>query len=167
MSWQFTPNEAEADRLVVPFFEDATADFAPYYSSGRSIKQAKAVVSAEIAKLGGAVSAFVEGTYSVGQHATRHGYEIRFTMNGHTGRIMVAGLPIRKETEARVTRCRVQALLNVGDWLKSSVTLPVFSPGGNPLALKLLIPGENITFEEKLMSSVAESLALPRGEIIE
>lgn len=139
MAFAFTSTEPAA-ATSVPYYEDARADFAPYYSSGKSVKVARAEVAAEVAKLGGVVIAFREGFY--GQKPRRYGYEIEFLLHDRRGVLRVAGLPMRRETPAKVEQVRVQALLNVRDWLKAAVTKPVFQPGsGHPLLMNLLVDG--------------------------
>lgn len=138
MTFQFTSTE-EPTRAI-PFFEDARADHAPYYSSTKTLRAVRTEVIAEMAKLDAAVVSFREGFFGNGPR--RYGYEITFIYGSTRGRIAVAGLPLRNETPAKIVRVRVQALLIVRDWLKASVTQPVFSPGSSPLMQFLLVDGE-------------------------
>jgi hypothetical protein len=159
----FTPN-AEETAVHTPFYEDATADFAPYYSSSKTVKQAKSEVTEELVKLGAGVLAFQEGHFGQSPKK-RHGYQIQFNYRGAIGIIRVAGLPIRNTTSRKIERVQVQALLNVRDWLKASVTQPVFSPGSHPLIMNLLVDGRRTLAEyiqeqglAALPSSVGESV---------
>lgn len=146
MDFTFTSTE-ETTAGRVPFYEDARADFAPYYASGKSVKVAKQEVAAELGKLGGVVIAFREGFFGEGR-GRRYGYEIDFLLHDpagrdHRGVLRVAGLPMRRETPAKREQVRVQALLNIRDWLKAAVTQPVFQPGaGHPLLMNLLVDGQ-------------------------
>ena len=141
MDFTFTSTE-ETTAGRTPFYEDARADFAPYYASGKSVKVARQEVAAELGKLGGVALAFREGFFGEGR-GKRYGYEIDFLLRDHRGVLRVAGLPMRRETPAKVEQCRVQALLNVRDWLKAAVTQPIFQPGaGHPLLMHLLVDGK-------------------------
>lgn len=140
MDFTFTPTD-DTKTPTVPYFEDARADYAPYYASGKSVSSAKKEVTAELAKLGGIVLAFREGYFRAGGRK-RHGYEIEFLLEERRGVLRVAGLPVWNESKAKIDRVRVQALLNVRDWLKAAVTQPVFQPGaGHPLLMHLLVDG--------------------------
>ncbi len=139
---QFVPDESQA-KIKVPYLEDARKDFAPNYSSKRTETQAKAMITTELAKLGGGITTFSTGKYTDDDGRKRYGYEIRFLYSGATGIIRVAGLPVRNKTEARKKQAKVQALMNVYEWLRTAVTSQVFAPGNNPLLPHLLLnPGE-------------------------
>lgn len=164
MQWAFTPDKDTG--VTVPFYEDARADFAPYYSSSKSIKAAQAELTAEMSKLNAAVISFQSGKFVV-NNRQRFGYVIEFMMNGAVGRIQVAGLPIRGYTETKEIRVRVQCLLNVKDWLKAAVTMQVFSPDTSPLVPYLLVPGvdgQQYTIAELVMRR-GELPMLPKPEI--
>jgi hypothetical protein len=155
MSWQFTPEQSK--RLKAPAFEDARADFAPYYSSKISEASAKAQIAEELGKLRADVLAFERGLFTVNGQA-RVGYLIRFSLDGGTGVIRVAGLPLRSPTETKFQQVRVQALLNVRDWLKSAVTMQVFNPDTSPLLPYMTLPNGMTVAEQ-----VQAMLALPQG----
>lgn len=152
----FTPT-GDDGRIQTPYYEDARADFAPYYSSSKTVAEAKAEVVAELAKLGAAILLFQEGAY--GSKPKRHGYQIQFNWQGMPGLIRVAGLPMRSETDAKRDKVRVQALLNVRDWLKASVTQPVFSPGSHPLLMNLLVDGKRTMAEMVIQNGRVPQLA--------
>ena len=169
MDFTFTSTE-ETTAGRVPFYEDARADFAPYYASGKSIKVAKQEVAVELSKLDGVVLAFREGFFGEGR-GRRYGYEIDFLLRDpagrdHRGLLRVAGLPMRRETPAKVEQVRVQALLNVRDWLKAAVTQPVFQPGaGHPLLMNLLVDGRRTVAE--YLGAGGHLAALAEGDVIE
>lgn len=163
MGFNFTPTESKEAKA--PYFEDARSDLAPYYNVKEwTVSKAKAAITAEIGKLGGAVTAFHEGYF--GDAPRRHGYLIEFVLNGAPGRIQVAGLPIRKMTDVKLDKARVQALLNVRDWLKTAVTSMIFSPGNNPLIPHLLNKGGK-TLAEFIAEQQDVSVPLLLGEIVE
>jgi hypothetical protein len=159
--WSFTPTEnAPTDSgIVIPFFEDARADFAPYYSSDKSEQAARSEVQDELLKLGGLAVNFQGGYFTIADHK-RYGYSIHFKLYSAPAVIRVAGLPIRKETPRRIEQVRIQALLNVRDWLKAAVTTQIFTPAGHPLTPFLLVDGRR-TFIE-LMEEYARSGSLPQ-----
>lgn len=139
MQWTFTPDNKDST-INAPWFEDARTDFAPYYSSTKNVKSAMSEVAEEMVKLGAFITSFQPGKFTVNKRQ-RLGYVIEFLLNGATGRITVAGLPLYSHTEAKEKRVRVQCLLNVRDWLKAAVTMQVFSPDTSPLIPYLLVPG--------------------------
>ena len=158
MDFTFTP--MDGIEITVPFFEDALADFAPYYSvcrKGRhtNTAMAESEVMAEMVKLGAGAVLFYPGYF--GDTPKRYGFEIKFQMGGAQGLIRVAGLPLKNETTKKVLAVRVQALLNVRDWLKAAVTSRVFSPGSMVLMQFLLVDGHRT-----LAEYVVEQRQLPQ-----
>lgn len=133
MEFSFTPTEGRGE-IHVPFLEDARADFAPYYDvRGKSIDKAQTEVITELAKLGAGGVMFQAGYFGTGKDR-RYGYNITFSYGGGQGIIRVAGLPIKlQHTDRKIEKARLQALMNVRDWLKGAVTTRVFSPGSDVL----------------------------------
>lgn len=154
--WTFIPTESDK-ALKAPFYEDARSDFAPYYSSNKTLKQAMAEVTGEMGKLNASITKFQTGKFEVNKQ-WRFGYAIEFLLNGAPGVIRVAGLPIRSYTAVREDKVRIQCLLNVRDWLKAAVTMQVFSPDTSPLMPYLLVDGKR-TIAEYVLSGAP--LALP------
>lgn len=152
MDFTFTATNETRVTASVPLFEDASADYAPYYKSRMTIREAMAAVREEFIKLNASVLSFREGHFGTGRQR-RYGYEIPFLLHGREGVVRVAGLPMRSETRLKIERVKVQALLNVRDWLKAAVTQPVFQPGaGHPLMMHLLVDGKR-TMAEAIMES--------------
>lgn len=172
MSFNFTPTDDDLKSIRVPYLEDARADFAPYYSvSGWTVTRAQTAVINECAKLGAAVLRFQEGWFDINKQR-RLGYLIEFVLQGNPGRMPIAGLPTRGQlTDAKRNRVRVQALLNVRDWIKASVTARVFSPGTHPLIPYLLTPGGETVAErlERMLSlpRPADVAQLVEGELVD
>lgn len=166
--FRFTATEAATATIPVPYVEDAKADFAPYYSSaghGKRIVDAKEEVVIELAKLGAGGVMFTEGFF--GDNPRRYGYLVQFSYLGGTGRMEVAGLPIKLDAnDKKVLQVRVQALLNVRDWLKSSITAQVFSPGSYPLMQYLLVNEHQTLAEAALEARGMPNMnpRLPSGE---
>lgn len=125
-------NRIQAGQVDVPFFEDARADWAPYYASEKSERDARAEVQQALAQLGASSASFQSGEFTI-NGKKRLGYHIRFYYRGAPALIRVAGLPMKNKTATKAERVRVQALLNVRDWLLNAARAPVFSPGSDPL----------------------------------
>jgi hypothetical protein len=163
---EFIPDDnKQADEVIVPFLEDARADFAPFYSSNKTIKQATAELEKEMAKLGASVLRVQSGKFSV-NGKTRLGYLIEFSLYGVKGQLTVAALPIRKPTPTKENQARVQALLNVVQWIQSMVTKRVFSPGANPL-IPYLLAADGRQILETLATSALLQLTAPQSDIVE
>lgn len=164
----FTPTEAEQSAVNIPYFEVARADFAPYYSvRNKSIAEAKAEIATELTKLNAGILTFREGYFGV--KPKRYGYIIHVQYAGSKGRIVVAGLPMNgKETEAKVTAVRLQALLNVRDWLKAAVTAQVFAPESDMLMQYLLVDGQQTVAQAIRVTGKFPLLMQPAvdGEIV-
>ncbi|MBZ0286253.1 MAG: hypothetical protein K8I30_01460 [Anaerolineae bacterium] len=163
--FNFTPTDAQQG-IHVPYFEDARADFAPYYDVQTTLAEAKNLVFIEFAKLGGSSVWFQEGYF--GLNPKRYGYVINFQLGGAPARMQVAGLPMKGgETEKKIARVRIQALLNVRDWLKAAVTAQVFAPGSNILYQFLLVDGHRTLGEALVQERRLPDLnpALPASNI--
>lgn len=156
MEFIFTP-DSQSTKIDVPFYEDARADFAPYYSVVRNgnaeakLMEGKTSVSVELGKLGGMVTAIVPGVFGSGK-TKRYGFVIRFLYGQMPGVIQVAGLPIKIENGSKKDAVMVQALWNVRDWLKSAVTNRIFSPGSDFLVPFLLTGNGKETVAEYIAS---------------
>lgn len=164
--FNFTPTQnGDAAKIEVPFFEDARARTAPYYRSGSSIEAAQSAVVDELIKLGARGARFTEGYF--GDKPKRYGYLIEFNYNGAGGVIQVAGLPTSgRLTESKLHQIRVQALLNVRDWLKAAVTAQVFAPGSYPLMQYLLVDGSRTLAQymnEEYKLPESNPMLLPSG----
>lgn len=146
---QFKLDELQVE-IKAPYYEDAKADFAPYYTAGRGTKESEAQsqIAAELGKLGAFIVGCFRGEYLV-DGCKRYGYEIRFSFGGQQGIIRAAGLPMKHPaTDRKMHLIRIQALLNVRDWLKSAVTARVFAPGNSPLLPHMLLPDGETTIAE-------------------
>lgn len=166
MEFAFTPDN-QVTQIDVPFYEDARADFAPYYSVVRKgngeakLSEGRSKVSIELGKLGAIVSGIIPGTFGSGK-AKRYGFVIRFMYGQTPGVIHVAGLPMKHETAEKKQAVMVQALYNVCDWLKSAITNRVFSPGSDMLIPYLLVDGKHTIAE--YITSMGKLPALSAGE---
>lgn len=163
----FVPDENKAnDAVIVPFLEDARSDFAPFYSSSKTVKQASAELEKEMAKLGASVLRMQSGKFDV-NGKSRLGYLIEFSLYGMKGQLTVAALPIRRSTPTKENQARVQALLNVVQWVQTMVTQRVFSPGENPL-IPYLLASDGIPIIKKLATSgLLAQLSAPKQDVVE
>lgn len=162
-AFTFTPDKID-DTLDAPYFEEAKADIAPYYSSTLSIENVKVEIGILIGRLGGEAAVFKAGYFGPATKR-RYGYHLEFQMAGMPARMTVAGLPIlHKETPNKIEGVKRQALLIVRDWLKSAVTSHVFAPGGNPLVQFLLVDG-NRTLVEVMVEDKKIPLLTSKTEV--
>jgi hypothetical protein len=154
--FKFTPTAGHTALVNVPFFEEARADFAPHYGNYFAGKKAKTVsyaqnaVLQELAKLGAGSILFEDGYF--GENPKRYGYRLRFMYGGVHGLIRVAGLPIKdEETDKKLNGVKYQALMNVRDWLKATVTSMVFAPSSDILIPHLLVsPDSDMTIADHI-----------------
>lgn len=82
--WNFVPIDKPGPSesgIPVPYFEEARADYAPYYRSRMSEANAKAEVINELNKLGGSRVKFVAG-YFTREKQKRYGFTIYFLARG-------------------------------------------------------------------------------------
>ncbi len=159
----------ESDELIVPFVEDARADLAPFYSVTKAIKAIEGEVLAELAKLG-AGGFLVPGKFVV-DGLPRYGYELRFSYQGGQGIIRVAGLPIRKSTDAKILQVKKQALSNLREWLKCAVSMQIFGDRGASLLPYMLVDGQQTVADVMMNSGTLPALmagSIPVvGELVE
>jgi hypothetical protein len=163
----FTPTNTVSE-FKVPYFEDARADFAPYYTvKNKTIQQAQAEVANELGKLGAGVQSFQAGKFQIGKK-TRYGFNIRFMYGGSQGIIRVAGLPMRSTvTKKKIEKVQIQALMNVRDWLKSAITSQTFSPGSDALIPYMLVdhtPGQEKTVADYIATMQSLPIANQRPD---
>lgn len=136
----FTTTSTDERKIEVPFFEDARAKTAPYYSTSRNISDVQKEITSIIDELGGERIRFVEGYF--GDKPRRYGYIVRFRYADQDAEIVAAGLPMRNATPTKTNTVKVQALLIVRDQLKAALTALVFSPGSYPLMQYVLGEGD-------------------------
>ena len=163
MPFNFTPLKEQDDSIKVPFIEDARSDTAPYYSSTLTVDRAKQEVLAVLGLLH-ATGYFVEGDFQIGK-LKRRGYVLHFLLGQAPGRLTVAGLPIYSSTPKKIDQVRVQALLNLRDWLKGAITQQVFTPGANPLVPFLLVDGQRTMTEAIIQDGRMPMLPAPKSEV--
>lgn len=163
-NFEFKPIGDASDQLRVPLYENASADIAPYYASTKTVERAKQDVLDNLHRLG-ANGYFQEGEFVINKQK-RRGYVLWFTQDGQRGRMLVAGLPMATPTDVKLNKVRVQALLNLADWLKGAITTQIFSPGANPLIPFMLVDA-NTTVSERYANSEGLALPAPRMDVVD
>lgn len=158
MSFVFTPI-SETAAVKVPHLEDARADYAPYYSTNKTVEEVQAEIVIELGKLGGYGVGFQAGKF--GEKPVRYGFIVHFYYNNRPGMIRVAGLPMHSETDKKRRQVQAQALCIARDWIKAQVTAKVFMPGVEPLIQFLLVNGDQTVTDYMMLSG-----RLPDGKQI-
>lgn len=155
MMWEFEiDSDALKKEIEVPFFEDATGETAPNYSTKRTVEDAQSELSRWVGKHGG----IVVGLSPVKFNATiknkivvRYGYILDFIFGGGArGRMHIAGLPMKAETPDKKNRILAMALLNRAELFKTAFTTRIHDPYSNPLFQYLLVD-DNHTVAQMLI----------------
>ena len=154
---EFIPDDFN-EELDVPFFEDATnADGVVGYTTGKSVKQLKSMITTGFGRLGGSVTGFQSGKFG-----NRYGFRIEFTFNGVPGRMDISALPIRKATEVRIDKAKRHALYSVWQRLQAQYNSMLIMPGDVPLVPYMLNASGQTILE--VMRESGQIPALPTGE---
>lgn len=145
--WSFEiDNDALKHEIEVPFFEDATGETAPNYSTKRSVAEAQSELSRWVAQHGGIVVGLTPVKFNAtikNKNVIRYGYIVDFIFGGGArGRMHVAALPMRTETPDKKNRVLAMALLNRAEFFKSAFATRIHDPYSNPLFQYLLVDGE-------------------------
>jgi hypothetical protein len=153
---EFKPDISEKD-LLIPYFEEAkNEDGVIGYSTQKSLKTLKAEITAGFGRLGGSVIGFQSGKFG-----KRYGFRIDFTFAGVPGRMDIAALPIKKETESRVDKAKRHALYSVQKRLEAEYSTALIMPGDVPL-MPYMLNSEGKTVLE-VMREMGEIPALPES----
>lgn len=147
----FIPEQIKAPGIQVPYFEDVKASDIPGRRTERPLDWYEEQIRNLLARLGAGSVVF-----TVGQFPTmpkRHGYRITFSLNGVSGRMDVAALPMRgEETAKKKKQALAQALFLFRNWLESEVLSTVYRPGAVSL-IPYLIGAGGKTVTEVLLES--------------
>lgn len=159
---EFTPDESDFD-LNVPYFEDASnADGVIGYSTTKSQKELKALITSAFGRLNASVTDFQSGKFG-----NRYGFRISFNYNGVGGRLDVCALPIAKETESKIDKAKRHALYSVLERLKSYYNSMLVMPGDVPL-IPYMLNDRGVTLLEYAREiNMVASLPEPTDYIIE
>lgn len=182
---EFIPDKQQAV-TDVPYYEDVAADAGwKGHSTSKSLETLKSEVTQSVAKIGGMVVGFQQGTYHIGEQ-NRPGMMIHYTIEVATGRLVpgridLAALPIRPVTRGgnREERLRKNtertvkmALFNLRDALQAQWILQSLSPGYAPLMPWMLAKDDKTVSQLWSESSVFKQLLPPsdaefEGDIID
>ncbi len=163
--FNFTP---EQNKVVhVPFFEDVGRDEGwQGYSTTKPTKKLQAEIGDAIGRLGGIVSSFQRGTFTVdGQ--TREGYRVHYSIQNPNmqlvlGRIDVAALPVRnRRDEVRKDKALRMALYMLRNALDGMWFMQQLSPGYAALMPWMLADGERTVSQLWSESPIMSNLLPP------
>lgn len=137
---QFIPDDPGEDRII-PFFEEASKSRGVIgYSTGKDLQELEGEIRDAMAKLGATVTGIQSGQipYARAHKNRRFAFRIFFNHRGATGRMDVAALPIKKETDARIRQAKRHALYSVVNRLEGLFNSQLVMPGDAPLIPHLL-----------------------------
>jgi len=138
---EFIPDDS--GDLTVPFFEDANNALGVVgYTTSLSETKLQSKIKQAMADLGGVVTGFQSGMFG-----ERHAYRIDFIYQGSAGRMDIACLPLKKETDARRRQTRRHALFSVWKRLEGLFNSMLVSPGDVPL-VPYMIDDKGLTMIE-------------------
>jgi len=168
----FIPDRIQPTEAQLPYFEDSSREKGiAGQGTDKSLQELQAEIRTAVARLGGGVTRFIPGTYPGSPR--RYGYRIEFLVGNVRGRIDVAALPIRKETDVVRTKALKQALYMCRDILASQYYATLLMPGSVPLLPYLVGPGDK-TVAEAMMESgqlpaleTGPAVEIVTGEVIE
>ena len=151
------------DDLTIPYFEDASSSLGIVgHSTNRSERELKVEIERAMGHLGASVTLFQAGKF-----ADRFGYRIEFLWGGSKGRIDVAALPIRKETEGRISQARRHALYSVMNRLESQFNSQLVMPGDVPLVPYMMDNKGRTMIEAMREEGRLPALPSPSPDIVE
>ncbi len=171
MTFNFTPEHQAQDKLNAPYFEDAKATDTPGYTTSISEDRLQQQIADVLVKLGASAPIFIRGTFGE-KPRKRYGYQIQFNFAGRPAQVSVAALPIRYETDRKKSQALRHALFTVREMFKSQLAGRIMTPGYEPLAQLLLVPGTGRTVGELILIQehlprLNPSLPASVGDVVE
>ena len=155
MRTSFIPDDMDVKEPSIPWFENATQETGVKgHRTRKGIEELKTEIKSAMSKLGGGVTTFLSGTYHT--KPKRYGYQITFAYGNREGRIEVASLPMKNETEGRRKQALKQALFTVRAMLEAQFNAGLLLPGSAPL-VPYLLDDQGRTLAE----SLAETANIP------
>lgn len=137
---QFIPDDPGEDRII-PYFEDASGEIGVVgHSTTKDVHELEGEIRKAMALLGGTVTGIQSGHFPwpKADRKRRYAFRVYFNYQGVAGRMDVAALPIRKETEARARQAKRHALYSVVNRLEALFNSQLVMPGDFPLMPHLL-----------------------------
>jgi len=172
---QFIPNNDQKPTIDVPYFDEArSADGWQGHTTTLSYDRLKSDVTNAIARLGGVVHSFQQGTYEI-EKKVRMGVQIHYSIEGPNkqmiyGRLDIAALPVKepkRRSNWRGTKTNWEeaslrmAMFNVVQVLKAQWILKQMNPDYVPL-MPWLLNDKGRTITELYTSAGMGNLALPK-----
>ena len=169
----FIPAEQEAQD--VPYYDDVSGEGGwQGHTTSKSVATLMSEVSTSITRLGGVVTGFQKGTFTIGD-LEREGYRVSYFVEqpgGNTvpGRLDIAALPVRKEErqrrsyESRREKSLKMALYMLRNALDGLWFLQQLSPGYAPLMPWLLDHHTGRTVTQLWSDAGLTGRLLPPGE---
>lgn len=152
---EFIPDDVGED-FVVPFFEDANNSLGVVgYTTDRSEKQLRVEIERCMGHLGASMTILQPGKFGA-----RYGYRMEFKWQGVPGRIDIAALPIRNETDSRIRQSKRHALYSLWKRLEAQFNSQLVMPGDFPL-MPYMLDDKGRTILEYLQSA-GKLPALPK-----
>lgn len=165
---KFIPDDP-IDGLQIPYYEEASSSLGIVgHTTNRTEQELRIEIERYMAHLGAAITGFASGRFGEDDEGPfRHGYVIDFKWEGNPGRIIVAGLPIRKETVIRIDKAKRHALYSVMLRLQSQFNSQLVMPGDMPLVPYLLNESGQTLMEVVAEQQGFPQLEAPQGEVVE
>jgi hypothetical protein len=155
----FIPDDFEIKETRIPWFEEASTQLGiKGHRTDKSLDQLKNEIKAAMSSLGGGVTTFQSGKFPT--KPPRFGYQITFNYGDREGRIEIAALPMKKETEGKRKQALKQALYTVREMLVSQFNSSLLIPGSAPL-VPYMIDDKGRTLAEALAKSASIPLLSP------
>lgn len=172
----FIPEQPQREAQEVPYFDDVAADGGwQGHSTGKSMETLKAEIVAAIGRLGGLVSSFQRGVFTIGNQK-REGFQVHYVVERpdgamFRGRIDVAALPVeedyrrRRSYDTRREKSLKMALYMLRTGLDGTWFLQQLSPGYAPLMPWMLTnEGGDKTITQLWSESALMSNLLPPSD---
>lgn len=163
--FDFIPQQTKAES--VPYFEDVSRDEGwQGYSTTKSLKKLQSEIGDAIGRLGGIVSAFQRGSFTIDDR-TREGFRVHYSIQNPNmrivaGRIDIAALPVRnKRDEAKKDKSLRMALYMLRNALDGMWFMQQLSPGYAALMPWMLADGDHTVSQLWSESPIMSNLLPP------
>lgn len=170
--FDFIPDQKQS--MSIPYFEDVSRDEGwQGYSTTKPIKKLQSEIGDAIGRLGGIVSSFQRGSFTV-DGEQREGFRVHYSIQNPNmkivlGRIDVAALPVRnRRDEAKKDKSLRMALYMLRNALDGAWFMQQLSPGYAALMPWMLADGDRtvsqLWSDSPIMSNL---LPPPESEFVE
>lgn len=149
--------ESNLKQREIPYFEDASIS-GKGGNLHKSIEGYQSDLGKAITKLGGLLTGIAPGTFS--GKPVRYGYRITFLIANMPGRIDIAALPIRSETQAKKENALKQALYLFWKELDAAGDSWVYNPNNMPLLPYLIGSGGKTVAEELIQKGTLPDVSV-------